>query len=123
VKLNLVPALRQRPGVHVVLAFVAGQPAGMAICMEGFSTFACMPLLNLHDVMVSAAFRGQGLAKRLLAQAEAVAVGLGCCKLTLEVLEGNAVAQAAYRACGFEGYALDPAMGRAMFWQKKLSPA
>ena len=120
VKLNLVPALRQRSGVHVVLAFMAGQPAGMAICMEGFSTFACRPLLNLHDVVVSAAFRGQGLSKRLLAQAEAVAVGLGCCKLTMEVLEGNTVAQAAYRAGGFEGYALDPAMGRAMFWQKKL---
>ena len=41
-------------------------------------------------------------------------------KLTLEVLEGNSVAQSAYRAFGFEGYELDPQMGKALFWQKKL---
>ena len=45
----------------------------------------------------------------------------GCCKVTLEVLEGNTSAQAAYRRAGFEGYQLDPLMGRAMFWQKWLS--
>jgi len=120
VKLNLVPALRQRPGVHVVLAWVDGQAAGMAICMEGFSTFACKPLLNIHDVMVSARFRGRGLSKRLLVKAEEVAVSLGCCKLTMEVLEGNTIAQGSYRASGFASYELDPTLGRAMFWQKKL---
>jgi hypothetical protein len=35
-------------------------------------------------------------------------------------LEGNKLAQAAYIANGFAGYQLDPEMGRAMFWQKKL---
>jgi len=59
----------------------------------------------------------------LLAEAEQIAIGLGCCKLTLEVLEGNAVAQAAYKASGFAGYQLDPKMGKAMFWQKKLDQA
>ena len=59
-------------------------------------------------------------AKRLLAKAEEIALGLGCCKLTLEVLEGNSVAQAAYKASGFAKYELDPSMGKAMFWQKKL---
>ena len=37
---------------------------------------------------------------------------LGCCKLTLEVLEGNKLAQAAYIANGFAGYQLDPEMGQ-----------
>ncbi len=36
-----------------------------------------------------------------LQKAEAIAVTLGCCKLTLEVLEGNKLAQAAYIANGF----------------------
>jgi ribosomal protein S18 acetylase RimI-like enzyme len=94
---------------------------GLAICIEGFSTFACRPLLNIHDMVVVREYRGRGIAKRLLAKAEEIALNLGCCKLTLEVLEGNAAAQAAYRACGFEGYQLDPKMGRAMFWQKKLA--
>ena len=52
--------------------------------------------------------------------AEAIALSLGCCKLTLEVLEGNTVAHAAYKACGFAGYELAPNIGKAMFWQKKL---
>ena len=120
VKDNLVAELRKRQGVHVVLAFVDGSPAGMAVCFEGFSTFACKPLLNVHDIIVVAQYRGRGISKRLLAKAEEIAIGLGCCKLTLEVLEGNAVAQAAYKACGFAGYELDPKMGKAMFWQKKL---
>ncbi len=120
VKSNLVAELQKRQGVHVVLAFVDGSTAGMALCFEGFSTFACKPLLNLHDIVVVATYRGRGISKRLLARAEEIAIHLGCCKLTLEVLEGNAVAQAAYRACGFAGYELDPRMGRAMFWQKKL---
>jgi hypothetical protein len=38
----------------------------------------------------------------------------------LEVLEGNTIAQMAYKSCGYSGYELNPKMGRAMFWQKKL---
>ena len=92
----------------------------MAVCFEGFSTFACKPLLNIHDIIVAKAHRGHGIAKSLLAKAEEIALSLGCCKLTLEVLEGNIVAQAAYKASGFAGYALDLKMGMALFWQKKL---
>jgi ribosomal protein S18 acetylase RimI-like enzyme len=121
VRRNLVPELRKRPGVHVVLAFVGDEPAGLAICMEGFSTFACEPLLNLHDIVVAPAHRGRGVSKQLLAEVERIARERGCCKVTLEVLEGNHVAQAAYRRAGFEGYQLDPRMGRALFWQKKLA--
>ena len=120
VKNNLAAELRKRQDAHVVLAFVDGAPAGMLVCFEGFSTFACKPLLNVHDLIVAHAYRGRGLSKKLLAKAEELALRLGCCKLTLEVLEGNAVAQAAYKACGFAGYELDPKMGKAMFWQKKL---
>lgn len=123
VKGNLVAELRKRESSHVVLAFIGGTPAGMAVCFEGFSTFACKPLLNVHDLIVDQKYRGRGLSKRLLAKAEELAVRLGCCKLTLEVLEGNAVAQAAYKASGFAGYELDPKMGKAMFWQKKLEQA
>jgi hypothetical protein len=37
------------------------------------------------------------------------------------VLEGNTIAMAAYRSLGFEGYQLDPALGKALFWEKKLT--
>jgi GNAT superfamily N-acetyltransferase len=117
---NLVSEMAKRPSFHVVIAFVDGKPAGLINCIESFSTFACKPILNIHDVVVLADYRGKGISSQLLKKAEDIAKSLGCCKLTLEVLEGNKLAQAAYVANGFVGYQLDPEMGRAMFWQKKL---
>ncbi len=57
----------------------------------------------------------------MLEVAEAMAQRLGCCKMKLEVLEGNVAAQAAYRSCGFTAYELDPRMGKGLFWEKKLA--
>lgn len=121
VKENLVSELKKRQGIYVIIAFSHEKPAGLAICIEGFSSFACKPLLNIHDMVVAPEYRGRGISKRLLARAEEIAKKRGCCKLTLEVLEGNRIAQAAYLACGFEGYELNPKMGKALFWQKKLA--
>jgi len=120
VKANLAAELQKRTGTHIVLAFIAGRPAGFATCFEGFSTFACKPLLNIHDIAVVPEFRGRGLSRRIMQKVEAIAIGLGCCKITLEVLEGNQLAQGLYKACGYAGYSLDPHMGYALFWQKKL---
>ncbi len=120
VKANLPKALAQRQSAYVILAFAADDPVGLIVCFEGFSTFACKPVLNIHDVVVAPAYRGQGLSKQLLQKAEEIALRLGCCKLTLEVLEGNHVAQMAYRSFGFNGFELDPKMGQAYFWEKKL---
>ena len=120
-KQNLIHELKKRQSIYPILAFIEDVPVGLAICIEGFSSFACKPLLNIHDIVVAAEYRGQGISKKLLAKAEEIATELGCCKLTLEVLEGNKVAQSAYRAYGFEGYELDPTTGKAMFWQKKLA--
>jgi len=121
VQANLVAELRKRPQVIAILAFVDHEPAGLAICIEGFSSFACMPLLNIHDMVVAPRFRGRRISQKILAKAEEWAREHQCCKLTLEVLEGNHTAQQAYRSFGFEGYELDPKMGKAMFWQKKLA--
>ena len=120
VKNNLVSELKKQQGVYIILAFVDGNPAGLVNCFEVFSTFACKPLLNIHDVFVIAEYRGRGISKKMLNKAEEIALVLGCCKLTLEVLEGNTIAQGAYKSCGYSGYELNPKMGRAMFWQKKL---
>lgn len=121
VRENLAAELRNRDHAHVILAFVDDTPAGLVICFEGFSTFACRPLLNIHDAIVSAEYRGRGLSKRMMETAEAIAQKLGCCKMTLEVLEGNTVAQAAYKSFGFNDYELDPRMGKALFWEKRLA--
>ena len=117
---RLPEELARRPQAVSLLAFVEGEPAGLLNAFEGFSTFAGRPLLNIHDIVVAQPFRGRGLAGRLLAGAERIARARGCCKLTLEVLEGNAAARGAYERAGFAGYSLDPAMGQALFWQKVL---
>jgi len=116
----LPSALAERPSAFTVLAFIDDTPAGLANCFEGFSTFKCRPLVNIHDIAVASEFRGRGLSQRLLDAVEQEARRRGACKLTLEVLSGNAVAKKAYRRFGFAGYEFDPAMGEAMFWQKGL---
>ena len=89
-------------------------------CLEGFSTFACKPLVNLHDLAVIPAYRGQGVGARLLESVEAIARARGSCKLTLEVLSGNGTALGVYARSGFAQYQLDPAAGQALFLQKWL---
>jgi ribosomal protein S18 acetylase RimI-like enzyme len=120
VRENLVDKLRKRNDLLMVLAFHGRRGAGLVNCFEGFSTFEARPLINIHDVVVHRDYRGQGLATKMLNKVEQLARQRGCCKLTLEVLQGNTVAQAAYRKAGFSGYELDPAMGQALFWEKKL---
>jgi len=117
---NLVEALHSRVGCWVLLAYLADEPVGLLTAIEGFSTFRCQPLLNIHDLIVDRNHRGQGISRQLMAAIEQIALEQGCCKLTLEVLEGNEIAQAAYRAFGFAGYQLDPKMGQALFWEKAL---
>ena len=112
--------LAKLPHAFSVLAFVGGEPAGLVNCFEGFSTFACRPLVNVHDVSVVSKFRGLGLSQKMLQKVEDIARQRGCCKITLEVLEGNGVAQASYKKFGFSGAQLDPEHGQMLFWNKYL---
>ena len=113
-------ALAARPQAYSVLAFDADMPVGLVNCIEGFSTFACRPLVNVHDVAVLPGYRGQGVAEKMLLLVQEMARERSACKLTLEVLQGNAAAQRLYRRLGFANYELDPAMGQAQFMQKWL---
>ena len=119
-KSNLVAALAARPQAYSVLAFDGDQAIGLVNCIEGFSTFACRPLVNVHDVTVLASHRGKKVAEKMLALAESIAVERGACKLTLEVLSGNGGAYRLYQRIGFANYELDPALGQAQFMQKWL---
>lgn len=117
---RLPAMLAARPHYWGCLAFVDGEPAGFANCFETVSTFLARPLLNIHDIAVSPRFQRRGVGAALLAAVEAAARERGCCKLTLEVLEGNHGARRVYERAGFVGYELDPRMGRAAFMEKKL---
>lgn len=119
-KKHLVAELAARPQAFSVLAFDGTQPVGLVNCIEGFSTFACRPLVNVHDLAVLASHRGRRVGAQMLALVEEIARERGACKLTLEVLQGNRSAITLYERVGFAGYQLDPAMGQAQFLQKWL---
>jgi ribosomal protein S18 acetylase RimI-like enzyme len=129
VRNNLIAELAQRPQVFSVLAFdtsngtdlTVEKAVGLVNAIEGFSTFACRPLVNVHDLAVLTSHRGQRVGEQLLAKVEEVARQRGACKVTLEVLSGNQSANRLYQRVGFAGYQLDPAMGHAQFLQKWLS--
>lgn len=118
---NVVHELGRRPQAFSVLAFDGPEPVGLVNAIEGFSTFACRPLVNVHDVAVAASHRRRGIAALMLAEVERIARGRGACKLTLEVLSGNGSARRLYERLGFADFQLDPAMGQAQFLQKWLA--
>lgn len=117
---RLIPGLRAHPTTLALLAFADGDPCGVALCFLGFSSFAARPLLNIHDLAVLPAYRGRGVGRALLSAAEDSARALGCCKLTLEVLDKNTVALNAYIAAGFKRYTLQADAGEAIFMSKAL---
>jgi len=117
---NLIQQLQQRTDAFTVLCYVDGKAAGLINCFEMFSTFKCKPLVNIHDVTVGSEFRGLGLSQKMLDKVEQIALERGCCKLVLEILDGNQVAKNAYAKFGFAGYELDPQMGQAVFWEKAI---
>lgn len=120
VKARLIDEMAKRDHVFSLLAFDGDQAVGIANCVEGFSTFAAQPVMNIHDIAVTESHRGQGISRRLLQEVATLAEFRGCCKLTLEVLEGNTPAKHAYQNFGFKPYELGETLGKAEFWQYSL---
>lgn len=118
---DLIPGLRAHPTTRIWLAFVEDEPAGIATCFEGFSTFYARPLINIHDVAVLPQHRGKGVGKALLGAVEQRARTLRCCKLTLEVLEHNYTARRLYERAGFGQAVYTAAAGGALFYAKSIT--
>jgi ribosomal protein S18 acetylase RimI-like enzyme len=117
---RLIPGLQRHPTTLILLAYVGGEPAGIATCFVGFSTFYARPLVNIHDLAILPGFRGRGVGRQLLEGVLDKAGQLGCCKVTLEVHEGNTRAKQIYEAAGFaEGAAREPG-GRWLFYSRPL---
>jgi GNAT superfamily N-acetyltransferase len=117
---RLIPGLQRHPTTLILLAYVDGEAAGIATCFVGFSTFYARPLVNIHDLAILPAFRGHGVGRQLLEGVLDKAKKLGCCKVTLEVHEGNTRAKQIYEAAGFaEGAAREPG-GRWLFYSRPL---
>jgi ribosomal protein S18 acetylase RimI-like enzyme len=120
VRERLPVGLRDHPTTLVLLAFVLGQPVGVAVCFFGFSTFQARPLLNIHDLAVVPDRRGQGIGRALLEAAEERAIRRGCGKLTLEVQDKNHRARRLYERYGFADFMIGDSPTR--FLSKHLGP-
>jgi len=120
VKSALIPGLKEHPTTLIFLGMINGEAVGIAVCFIGFSTFAARPLINVHDLAVLPGFRGSGVGRQLLAGVERKARDLGCCKVTLEVLENNHRALKLYAAAGFARATYTVEAGGALFFAKKL---
>ena len=117
---RLPELLHQFPTSFSVLAYRDQQPLGLTNCFFGFSTFLQKRLVNIHDVVVTASARGQGVPGRMLAEVEAIARENDCCRLTLEVLDNNQSAWRAYEKLGFGRTPYHPE-NDTLFLQKTLS--
>ena len=120
IRARLCAELANVPGAFSVVATIAGEAVGLINAFMGFSTFKCKPLVNVHDVFVSPEHRRKGVTQAMMARVQAIAIERGACKLTLEVLANNPNAMGSYKKFGFKSYELDPELGVAHFWKKKL---
>lgn len=120
VRQTLIPGLQQHPTTLIFLAYQGGHAVGIAVCFQGFSTFAARPLINIHDLAVLPDLRGQGIGRQLLEAVECKARARGCCKLTLETQENNRRARRIYQAAGFAQAVYEDAAGGSLFFAKPL---
>ncbi len=101
VRARIIPGLQRHPGAFVLLACDGADRIGVAVCFRGFSTFAGLPLINIHDLAVTAAHRGKGVGRALLEDVLRRARDAGCAKVTLEVREDNFNAKRLYERMEF----------------------
>jgi|SRR5687767_8198930 GNAT superfamily N-acetyltransferase len=89
-----------RPDAEVILASVAGEPAGFALFFHNYSTFMGKRGLYLEDLFVKAEFRGNGVGRRLLAYLAALAKERDCGRFEWSVLDWNEPAIQFYKSLG-----------------------
>ncbi|WP_395344884.1 GNAT family N-acetyltransferase [Ningiella sp. W23] len=118
---KLIAEMASRDFLFSLVLFSQNEALGFANCIESFSTFKAKTVVNIHDFAIVPGHRGKGLSQFLMSAIEVEAKKRHACKLTLEVLQGNAAAQTAYLKAGFIAYELDPELGTALFWEKPLT--
>jgi GNAT superfamily N-acetyltransferase len=72
-----------------------------------FVRAALRPYAYVAELFVRAEVRGGGIGAALMREAERIAAARGVRRLMVEVLAGNAVAEAFYARCGFAAKAIE----------------
>jgi GNAT superfamily N-acetyltransferase len=74
---------------EAILAFLDGEPAGVALFHARFSTWVGRPCFYLEDLYVVEAARRHGVGRRLMARLAAIAVERGWGRIDFQVLDWN----------------------------------
>ena len=119
-KTNLINKLSSLPNAISILAFQENVPVGLVNCFIQFSTFQCRSILHIQDLIILSTHRQQGIGYKILQATELLAKEHECCKINLEVLEGNIPAKNLYQKFGFVTFQLEPNKGNALYWEKIL---
>ena len=89
------------PQFEALLAFLYGEPAGLALFHPRFSTWLGRPGVYLEDLFVVQAARGKGVGRRLMTRLAAIAIERGWERIDFQVLDWNP-ARGFYRRLGIE---------------------
>ncbi|MEL6601231.1 MAG: GNAT family N-acetyltransferase [Pseudomonadota bacterium] len=90
------------PDYSVLVAEAGGRVIGYITCGIGKDSLEALPReATIEDLVIEQGSRGRGVARRLVARAEAFARERGAHRLFVSHLVGNAAAGAAYDALGF----------------------
>jgi GNAT superfamily N-acetyltransferase len=81
------------PGFEAILAFLDGEPAGVALFHSRFSTWLGRPGLYLEDLYVVEAARRHGVGRRLMARLAAIALERDWGRIDFHVLDWNPARQ------------------------------
>lgn len=111
--------LREQSGA-MYIAEAAGAPVGYVACfVEEYDSAQETPDSSrcglVKDIFLDPAFRGSGLAQRLLAVAETHLRTTGVTRLRINVLANNAKARRAYERYGFAPY--------EVMYKKRIAPS
>ena len=87
---------------EALVGSVEGEPVGMAIYFQNYSTFLAKPGLYLEDLYVQPTHRGKGLGKALITAVARIAVERGCGRYEWTVLDWNTPAIEFYESLGAE---------------------
>lgn len=82
----------EKPAAECVIARFQGEPAGLALWFQNFSTWTGRPGLWLEDLFVRPAFRRQGVGRQLLRYLANIAQERGLSRLEWSVLDWNQLA-------------------------------
>lgn len=98
-----------RNGAVAIMAELDGAVVGLLVWIarsdEAYIEEAVRRHGSVQDLVVSAAHRGKGIGRALIAEAERLTRAAGLTRLKLTVLEGNDAALDVYRGAGFRRHA------------------